>query len=355
MTIPEAHDGTDGFRSTGAWNVERAAGDAERPTYRVLLLGLGPTALTALESLAPRVEVAGLVRETPDVAADPVRAAAERLGVPITADAAPAKVAALIASLAPDCVVISSYNRILPADVLARCPVVNVHYAPLPRYRGRANVNWAVINGEPCAGITIHQVVPELDAGPILFQQLVPVRAADTVGDVYARLNAIQRERLGETVVLFLNGWPGTPQEEADATYGCTRLPEDGEIDWRRDTAAVARLVRGLAPPYPGAFTYLHGRRLRVWRAAQAPAAPRYAGRVPGRVVGRSARDGWVDVLTGDGVLRLFEVQADGDAPRAPAGLIRSVATTLGLSTGDLLARIEALECQLARLKGDAE
>ncbi|MFB3819492.1 MAG: formyltransferase family protein [Candidatus Methylomirabilales bacterium] len=314
---------------------------------------MGPTALTALESLAARTEVVGLVRETPDAAADPVRAAAERLGVPVTADAAPAKVEALIASLAPDCVVISSYNRILPPAVLARCPVVNVHYAPLPRYRGRANVNWAIINGEPCAAITIHQVVPELDAGPILFQQLIPVRAEDTVGDLYARLNAIQRDRLGETVLLFLGGWPGTPQAAADATYGCTRLPEDGEIEWRSDTAAILRLVRGLGPPYPGAFTYLRGRRLRVWRAAASPAPARYAGRVPGRVVGRSAPEGWVDVLTGDGVLRLLEVQADGEEPRAPAGLIRSIAATLGLSRGELLARIEALEREIARLKGE--
>jgi len=282
-----------------------------------------------------------------------VLAAAEARGVPVTAEAAPAKVASLVEALAPDAVVISSYHRIVPPALLARCPFVNVHYAPLPRYRGRANVNWALINGEACAAITIHRVVPELDAGPVLFQQLVPVQARDTVTALYARLNAIQRERLGETVVRFLDGWPGTPQREEDATYGCARLPEDGELDWRSGTAALDRLIRALAPPYPGAFTYLAGRRLRVWRAVPVAGAPRYAGRVPGRVVGRSAAQGWVDVLTGDGLLRLLEVQAEDGPPVPAAALIPSVRATLGLRTGDLLQRLEALEREIARLKGE--
>jgi methionyl-tRNA formyltransferase len=108
--------------------------------------------------------------------------------------------------------------------------------------------------------------------------------------------------------------------------------------------------VRALSPPFPGAFTHLDARRLVVRRAVPRPDPPVYAGRVPGRVAARSADEGWVDVLTGDGVLRLLEVSI-GDGPPVPAAAeIRSTRDTLGLSTAALLARIEALEAALARL-----
>jgi methionyl-tRNA formyltransferase len=99
-----------------------------------------------------------------------------------------------------------------------------------------------------------------------------------------------------------------------------------------------------VAKPFPGAFSHLDGRRLTIWRAAPAAAPRRWAGRVPGRVVGRSVAGGWVDVLTGDGVLRLETVQPEGDEPRPAADVITSVRATLGLRPADVLARLRALE-----------
>jgi methionyl-tRNA formyltransferase len=250
----------------------------------------------------------------------------------------------------PDCVVVSSYDRILPARLLALCRFVNVHYAPLPRYRGRANVNWAVINSEPETAITIHVIAPGLDAGNVLYQQRVPIGPDDTVGDLYEKLNEVQRQVLGETVERHLDGYEGEPQDEAAATYGCTRVPEDGEIDWSAPTREIYALVRGLSAPYPGAHTYLGGRRLAVLRASVLDDAPRYVGRVPGRVVGRSRGQGHVDVLTGDGVLRIHDVAVGGSGAGPAADAIASTKQTLGLRTADLLARIVALESRLERL-----
>lgn len=322
----------------------------------VLLLGMGPTALDALESLAARFPVVGVVRPC-GPGFDPVPARAAELGVPVHPDCSPAAVRALVDTLRPDCVVVSSYDRILPADVVSARPFVNVHYAPLPRYRGRATVNWAILRGESHAAITVHRLVAGLDSGNILFTRRVPIGPHDTVGNLYDRLNAIQRDRLGDTVARVLDGYQGVPQDPTLASYACTRLPVDGQIDWAAPTAQVDALVRAVSDPYPGAFSYLDGRRLTVWVAEPVADPPRYEGRVPGRVVGRSERDGHVDVLTGDGVLRLWQVQPDGATRTDAASVIRSVRTTLGLSTADLLDRIAALETTVreltARLDGE--
>jgi methionyl-tRNA formyltransferase len=312
----------------------------------VLLVGCGPTALTALESLAEHLAVVGVVRDCDPAApqADPTVRRAAELGVPVTTETSVDAIGRLVDQTKPDCVVVSSYHRILPGRVVSKTRFVNVHYALLPRYRGRANVNWAILNGEAETGISVHVLSPDLDAGNILFQQALPIGPADTVTDLYERLNALQRRHLGPVVARHLRGYEGEPQDERAASYGCTRLPRDGEINWAAPTRRVYDLVRALTPPYPGAFTYLEGEPLTVWWAEPVENPPRYDGRAPGRVVRVSGPDGWVEVLTGDGVLRVREVQR-ADEPRRPAAeVVRSVKCTLGLTVADLLERIRALE-----------
>jgi methionyl-tRNA formyltransferase len=321
----------------------------------VLLLGLGPTALSALESLAAKFRVAGVVREdrsSPD-GPDEVIERARALGVPVLPDLGIDGVERAVIESNPECVVVSSYNRILSSRVLGRCRFVNVHYAPLPEYRGRANVNWAIINGEPETAITIHVMTPGLDAGNILYQERVLIGSDDTVGDLYAKLNEVQRKVLGETVARYISGYEGEAQDEAAASYGCSRIPEDGEIEWASSTREIYDLVRALGPPYPGAYTFLDARRLTILRASLLPNTPRYVGRIPGRVVGRSRSEGYVDVLTGDGVLRVHEVAMENSAAEAASARISSTRQTLGLRTTDLLARIELLESRLNQLTGE--
>ena len=322
----------------------------------VLLLGMGPTALSALESLAANFRVAGLVRDarsSPE-GNDEVVERARALDIPVLSDLGIESVEQAVVQSQPACVVVSSYNRILPSRVLALCRFVNVHYAPLPEYRGRANVNWAIINGEPETAVTIHVMAPGLDAGNVLYQQRVPIGPDDTVGDLYTKLNEVQRQVLGETVARYISGYEGQPQVETAASYGCTRVPEDGEIDWAASTAQIYALVRALGPPYPGAYTFLDARRITILSASPITNAPRYVGRIPGRVVARSRREGHVDVLTGDGVLRVHEV-ATGDSAAQPASaLIASTRQTLGLRTADLFTRIKLLESQLDRVMGQA-
>lgn len=314
----------------------------------VLLFGMGPTAVTALESLAVQCRVIGVIR---DAAGEPdaeLEGRSAELDVPVLR-LRHAEIGDVIIKEQPDCVIISSYHRILSEHVIRASKFVNVHYSPLPRYRGRANVNWAIINGEREAAITIHRIVPDLDAGNILYQESVEIGQHDTVGHIYSVLNQIQREKLGHTVTRLLDGYEGTPQDESLATYGCARIPADGEIDWSQPTEKIYALIRALSPPYPGAYTYLEARRITLTTARPVD-APRYVGRVPGRVVARSTKDTFVDVLSGDGVLRIFEATAEDGRVVPASSIITSTRQTLGLRTADLLLRIEKLEKQLAQL-----
>jgi methionyl-tRNA formyltransferase len=316
---------------------------------------MGPTASSALDSLTAIFQVVGVVRQspTPSEGPDRVLGRARTLGVPIFFDVSLEGVERTIMETRPDCVVVSSYNRILPSSILDHCRFVNVHYASLPAYRGRANVNWTIINGESETAITIHIIASGLDSGNILYQRKTPVGPDDTVTDLYNVLNEVQREVLGVTVARYIAGYEGEPQDETAATYGCGRVPADGQIDWSDSTQRIYALVRALSPPYEPAHTYLNGRRISIIRVSPLDNAPRYAGRVPGRVVGRSRKSGYVDVLTGDGVLRIQEVITDDGISPASAA-IESTRQTLGLSTVDLLSRIEMLEAQLSRITGSA-
>ena len=319
---------------------------------RVLLIGFGASSASALDSLLERFDVIGVVRkpDPSDPEADPVVRRARQAKVALFTDTSARSIERIISDYKPDCVVVSSYNRLFAPHVIAACPFVNVHYAPLPRYRGMATVNWAILNGEHRTAITIHTIVNGMDEGRILYQEFVPIHDDDTVADVYARLNELQRNQLGDRVTRFLGGDAGVAQDESQATYGCNRMPQDGHIDWSLPTDKVYALVRALAAPFPGAYTYLRGERLIVWRAKPVADPPKYAGRVPGRVIAISKSDGSIDVLTGDGVLRLLEVQLENAEPAAPSSLVKSVRTTLGLNTSELLTRLRALEDQVAEL-----
>lgn len=308
----------------------------------IVLIGQGPTAETAIESLAAQHKVLAVFRKvtSPD---DLVAAFASAKAIPLIQDVTLANVRARLEELQPACVVISSYDRVLPPDILGLSRFVNVHYGPLPRYRGRANVNWAIINREPEAAITVHCVDSGLDSGNILLQENVEIGPDTTVTELYEQLNAVQRRALGSVVASFLGGELGRPQE-GSATYCCTRIPEDGEIDWHASTGDVYALIRSLTEPYPGAFTFFNLERLTVVSARPVSEGAEYVGRVPGRICRIDRPNGTVDVLTGDGALRLYVVKTAEGTCCPAASVIQSLKHTLGLTRQDLLKRIEQLQ-----------
>jgi methionyl-tRNA formyltransferase len=165
---------------------------------------------------------------------------------------------------------------------------------------------------------------------------------------VYERVCQATVDLIVELYPLLASGTaPRRPQLEEAGSVACRRTPEDGSIDWTKTTSEIFNLIRGLTSPYPGAFTFYEGRRVTIWQAQPVERPAQYVGRIAGAVAGISKADGYVDVLTGDGVLRILEVQFEGEHRTTASSVIASMRGKLGLDPIDLMKRIQALETLL--------
>jgi len=189
---------------------------------------------------------------------------------------------ARIRSLAPDFLFSFYYRRMLKAALLAipPCGALNMHGSLLPKYRGRAPVNWAVLNGERETGATLHYMAERPDAGDLVAQTSVPILPDDTAREVFDKVTVAAEIALDGVLPALLAGTaPRRPLDLAAGSYFGGRKPEDGRIDWTQDAVRIHNLVRAVAPPYPGASTVIAGRparilRTRVLDAAGPPRAP---------------------------------------------------------------------------------
>jgi len=209
---------------------------------------------------------------------------ADDYGIPwIAPDDAGFEVAARVRALAPDFLFSFYYRRMLPPDILAipARGALNMHGSLLPRYRGRAPVNWAVLHGERETGASLHYMEAKPDAGDLVAQAAVPILPDDTARDVFDKVTVAAECTLdGAMPGLIAGTAPRAPLDLARGSYFGGRKPDDGRIDWSQDASRIHNLVRAVAPPYPGAFADVAGRRLRVLRTrvlddARTPQPPR--------------------------------------------------------------------------------
>ena len=173
----------------------------------------------------------------------------------------------LFASHKADVAVVVAYGKILPNEFLTapKHGCVNVHFSLLPKYRGAAPVNWAIINGEEQTGVTTMKIVQELDAGPILLQKSTRIGAHETAPELLSRLSEIGAGLISETLRNLSDIEP-KPQLDAEATLAPLLKREDGLIDWTMNAFAIERRVRGFQS-WPNAFTTWTGKRLVIWSA----------------------------------------------------------------------------------------
>jgi len=172
-------------------------------------------------------------------------------------------------TLAPDLIFSFYYRELIPKDVLAlpRLGAYNMHGALLPKYRGRAPVNWAVLEGETETGATLHAMVEKADAGPIVDQEKVPIGPEETAFDVQKKVTEAAVRILERQMDDLKQGTaPRRPQNLADGFYRGRRRPEDGQIDWNRPSPRVHDLVRAVTHPYPGAYTDIFGAKTLIWK-----------------------------------------------------------------------------------------
>lgn len=243
--------------------------------------------------------------------------------------------------------------RVLISESIYDAPkfgTVALHDSLLPEYRGFAPLNWSIINGEKEMGVTAFFLNEKMDGGDIVDQIRVEIDELDTGPALYEKVCDATVELVDKICCKFETGEiKGTTQNYAEGSFTCSRIPSDGMIDWKCSTDVISNLVRSLTHPYPGAFTFYKNSRLFVWKAAPIVEPPKYVGRIPGRVVGISKDEGWVDVLTGDGVLRMEEVQIEGGTIVAAADVITSVKLSLGLDLYQLWERVQELETALTQ------
>jgi len=243
-----------------------------------------------------------------------VRELAEQHGVPVFV---PDSVntpewIARIAAWQPDFVFSFYYRKLLSQAILdlPRRGALNLHGSLLPRYRGRCPVNWVLIHDERETGVTLHYMEAKPDRGDLVAQRAVSITDDDTAQTLFAKLTAAAATLMREVYPQLCAGTaPRLPQDHAAASYFGGRRPDDGRVDWAQPARAVFNLVRAVTHPYPGAFGLWDGRPLFVWEARPVPGATTTA--VPGTVVAVQPE---LRVATGDGVLALRRVQAQGEA-----------------------------------------
>ncbi|GAB2841842.1 methionyl-tRNA formyltransferase [Actinocorallia aurea] len=184
----------------------------------------------------------------------------------------------------PDLIVANNWRTWIPPEIieLPTHGILNVHDSLLPKYAGFSPLIWALINGEDEVGVTAHMMDAELDAGDIVVQRAIPVGPADTVTDLFHRTVDLITPIVQEALALIASGrtdW--TPQDRSQASFFHKRSIEDGNIDWTWTAEEIERLIRAQSDPYPNAFTYYKGERVRVLKASVSEGV--YGG-TPGRV-----------------------------------------------------------------------
>ena len=308
---------------------------------RIVFMGTPEFAVPSLEALLKSEDqVVGIVTQ-PDrpkgrghrLAPPPVKVIAQRTGIPLLQ---PLKIKTpdfldALAAWKPDLIAVTAFGRILHAPILDLPPsgCVNVHGSLLPKYRGAAPVQWAIINGERETGITTMLMDQGMDTGPILLQERTPIMPDDTAGTLAPRLADLGGRLLVETIRQLKAGTI-TPraQDHSQATMAALLKKEDGVIDWSRSAQEIANRVRGLSP-WPGTYTFLGHDRWNIWSAV---AKPTRSDERPGTIIVVTKHS--IHVATGEGVLELVEIQTTNSKRMTAAQFLAGHQVGMGARLG---------------------
>ncbi len=242
-----------------------------------------------------------------------------------------------IKALNPDIIVVTAYGKILKPALLAipKYGCINVHASLLPKYRGASPIQWAVINGETESGVTIMYMAEGLDTGDMILQKELRLDSKETAGSLHDRLAALGGPAVLEAMDMIEEGIaPRIPQEEALANYVTTIDKSFGKVNFSEDALRIERLIRGLNP-WPGTFTYIDGKMLKLWDAEVLAdyKCPKDKANIPGVVV-EVNKDSFV-VLCGTGALKVLKVQLEGKKQMDAADFLRGFKMETGIILGE--------------------
>lgn len=309
---------------------------------RIIFMGTPDFAVGTLEALVNAGHEVVLAVTQPDkpqgrkqiLIAPPVKQTAEKLGIPVYQ---PKRVRepealALLRSYEPELIVVAAFGQILPKELLdmPQYGCINVHASLLPKYRGAAPIQWAILNGDAVTGVTIMRMDVGLDTGDMIAKAEVAITPQDTGGSLFDRLAETGAKLCVETIPSIVDGTAVyTPQDEQAATKVGQISKKDGLIDFTRSAAAIECQIRGLNP-WPSAYTSLAGKTLKIWSAQ---VSDRQTEAQPGTVV--LVEKDRFGVQTGEGVLICTEVQLEGKKRMSAADFLRGNALTAGSRLGE--------------------
>ena len=289
--------------------------------WRVVFMGTPEFALPSLELLIENEDVVAVVTQ-PDrpkgrgrvLSPPPIKLLALKYNIPVLQPETlkDDDTVRLIGGYSPDVIIVVSYGKILPQKILDMTAYgcINLHASLLPKYRGAAPIQWAIIKGEKETGVTTMKMDEGMDTGDILLQRKTPIKEEDDAKTIHDRLSSMGAELLIDTLRLVKRGeLTPIPQDHSRATYAPRLKKEDGLIHWDMDALSIHNLIRGMNP-WPGAYTTWHGKNLKVLRSRACEGETKDSETTPGIVLDAS-RDGLV-VATGRGVLRITELQLEG-------------------------------------------
>jgi methionyl-tRNA formyltransferase len=308
---------------------------------RTVFMGTPDFALPTLEGLVEAGVQLIAVYTQPDrpsgrgkkLTPPPVKELACRLGIPVFQPVRlrDPSVIEKLRDLSPDLIVVVAYGQILPKSVLEipRYGCINVHASLLPRYRGAAPINKAIVDGEQVTGVTTMRMDVGLDTGDMLVKRATEIGPEETAGELHNRLALLGREAMEETLQRLRAGkLTAEPQDDSFSCYAPMLKKEDGRIDWGLNAQTIHNLVRGMSP-WPGAFTFLQGEMLKLGDTS----VENGAGGPPGTVLEAGSQE--VRIACGQGVLRVRELQLPGKKRLAAADFLRGRPLLPGTRLGD--------------------
>ena len=315
---------------------------------RVVFMGTPDFAVPSLQALLDAGHEVAAVYTQPDkpqgrkqvLTAPPVKELALQHNIPVYQPATLKNEdeQARLRELAPEVIIVVAYGKLLPKAVLDIPPhgCINVHGSLLPRWRGAAPIQWAVIAGDEKAGVTTMQMAEGLDTGDMLLARETPIGPDETAGELFDRIAVLGAQALSEAVAGF-DALVPIPQDDAFACWARPLTKADGETDWSRAAEEIYAQIRGVSP-WPGAYTFLDGKRLKIQKAARcAVSVP--SGCRAGAVF--ALEDGCPVVACGTGAILLREVQLEGGRCITGAEFVRGqrilpdCSTLLGRNSAD--------------------
>ena len=321
---------------------------------KIVFMGTPDFAVPALRVLIRTHEVKAVVTQ-PDkpvgrkaqLRPSPVKETALQAGIPVLQ---PEKIRndtfiEELKKLAPDVIIVAAYGKIIPKEILDLPPYgcLNIHASLLPKYRGAAPIQWAILDGEPETGITIMQMNEGLDTGDMLAVSRVKILPDETGGSLFDKMAEEGARLLADTLSKLTGGElePVPQPEKSPTAYARMIRKEDGRIDWKNDAVCIERQIRGLSP-WPGTFTAVHQKTCKIWKASLAGEETNSAccgiiqtaaeTEEPGTVLAADKRG--VFVQTGNGILCITELQLEGKRRMDAADFLRGHALEAGTVLG---------------------